>query len=49
LGLFRQSRYLHVLQAGRELLTYSKYIFTEFDNRRITTIGQKTNISNPKK
>ena len=32
--------YVPELQAGRKILTHSKYIFTEFDNRRITENGK---------
>jgi hypothetical protein len=32
--------YVNELQAGREFLTYSNYIFTEFDYCRIATIGK---------
>jgi hypothetical protein len=32
--------YVHEPLTGREFLTYSNYIFTDFDNRRIATIGK---------
>jgi hypothetical protein len=33
--------YVHELQAGCKLLTYSNYITIDFDNHRITTAGKK--------
>ena len=38
--LIARNCYVHEIQAGRNFLTYSNYIFTDFDNRRITTIGK---------
>jgi hypothetical protein len=32
--------YVHLLLTGSEPLTYSNYIFTQFDNRRITENGK---------
>ncbi len=45
-GPVTNSCYVHALQVGRKFLTYLNYIFIDFDNRRIATIG-KLSVSRP--
>jgi hypothetical protein len=41
--------YVHEIQTGRILLTYSNYIFTVFDNYRIKNIGKLYALGTPSK